>query len=97
MGGFIRASAREKQCRLGGAGGVSGERVKSILRMADRDRDWDVGFEKLFFQSRVWVVLENADEILRSSLVSAERVLALRRPKQRVLEKESVWLGLLQP
>src|SRR6516162_10201337 len=91
------ASTREKQRGLGAAGRISGERVKGVLRMADRDRDRNVGFEKLFFQSRVRVALENAGEIICSSLVFTERVLALRRPKQRVLEKKGVGLGLLQP
>src|SRR5208337_3671458 len=91
------ASTLQKQAWLRGSGGIRGERVKTILRAATLHRRGHVGLQHLFLDGGVGVVLQKRGEILNRCAILIQSMLALRRPKKRVLIQKLVGLGFLEP
>src|SRR5215472_6485129 len=65
--------------------------------MANRNADGNVGFENLFLDRGIRVVLEELREVLRGGGVFIQPVLSLCSPEKRVLEEQRIGLGFLQP
>ena len=95
--GFIGPSALQEQARLRGSGGVCGERVEPILRVANLHRRGHVGLQHLLLDCGVGVVVQKRGEILNRRAILIHGMLALRRPKKSVLVQKRVGLGFLEP